>query len=379
MTDNANPSPLDLEQVREAMLKEYPAKTRKKRARQILLNDPAAPPEIAANTRTVPGIMTQRGCTYAGCRGVVMGPIYDLLQITHGPIGCGYYAWMTRRNLARPREGAPNYMQYSMYTEMQEDQVVASGQALVVTDIAKDEHFKHRSPPGPPEGDPGPVTAFLYVPIKHGNDILGTLSLERVTPPGVSFSSDLRLLTLIALVLAQAVHLRQSTRKKLDELMHENSRLQHQLANGLKPENMIGNSKGMQSVYRHIDQVSTSDTTVLIRGESGVGKELVARALHQQSHRANKAFVKFNCAALPESIIESELFGHEKGALAGGLRICRRQSLPSTKNRSPPDPYLARCRRKALPMTTRSERPIAAAHSTGLIRPAMASGIAAAL
>jgi nitrogenase molybdenum-iron protein alpha chain len=128
MIHNSTPASLSPEQVKEEMLKAYPAKTRKKRAKQIILNDPAAPPEIAANTRTVPGIMTQRGCTYAGCRGVVMGPIYDLLQITHGPIGCGYYAWMTRRNMARPKEGSPNYMQYSMSTDMQEDQIVFGGE-----------------------------------------------------------------------------------------------------------------------------------------------------------------------------------------------------------------------------------------------------------
>lgn len=116
------------EALREEMLKIYPPKTRKKRQKQILVNDPETPPEIAANTRTVPGIMTQRGCTYAGCRGVVMGPIYDLLQITHGPIGCGYYAWMTRRNLARPKDGGVNYMQYCMSTDMQEDQIIFGGE-----------------------------------------------------------------------------------------------------------------------------------------------------------------------------------------------------------------------------------------------------------
>jgi len=114
--------------VKEEMLKIYPAKTRKKRQKQIVLNEPEAPPEIAANTRTIPGIITQRGCTYAGCRGVVMGPIYDLLQITHGPIGCGYYAWMTRRNLARPEPGQANYLQYSMSTDMQEEQIVFGGE-----------------------------------------------------------------------------------------------------------------------------------------------------------------------------------------------------------------------------------------------------------
>jgi len=128
MSEIVNIPPLpDANEAREEMLKIYPPKTRKKRQKQILSNDPSAPPEVAANTRTIPGIISQRGCTYAGCRGVVMGPIYDLLQITHGPIGCGYYAWLTRRNLARPKEGV-NYMQYSMSTDMQEDQIIFGGE-----------------------------------------------------------------------------------------------------------------------------------------------------------------------------------------------------------------------------------------------------------
>lgn len=118
----------DAAALKEELLKAYPPKTRKKRAKQMVINDPVAPPEIAANTRTIPGIITQRGCTYAGCRGVVMGPIYDLLQITHGPIGCGYYAWLTRRNLSRPIDGRPNFLQYSMSTDMQEEQIVFGGE-----------------------------------------------------------------------------------------------------------------------------------------------------------------------------------------------------------------------------------------------------------
>ena len=114
--------------VKEEMLKIYPAKTRKKRAKQIILNEPDCPPEIGANSRTIPGIITQRGCTYAGCRGVVMGPIYDLLQITHGPVGCGYYAWLTRRNLVRVPENETNYLQYCMNTDMQEDQIIFGGE-----------------------------------------------------------------------------------------------------------------------------------------------------------------------------------------------------------------------------------------------------------
>lgn len=116
------------EALRERMLEGLPSKTGRKRSKQILENDPGAPPEIGANTRTVPGIITQRGCTYAGCRGVVIGPIHDILHITHGPVGCGYYSWLTRRNLARTKTGDTNYMQYCMNTDMQEDHIVFGGE-----------------------------------------------------------------------------------------------------------------------------------------------------------------------------------------------------------------------------------------------------------
>ncbi|MCP5524456.1 MAG: nitrogenase molybdenum-iron protein alpha chain [Verrucomicrobiales bacterium] len=129
-----NPVP-DPAVVREEMLKAYPAKTRKKREKQIVLNDPDAPPQIGANTRTIPGIITQRGCTYAGCRGVVIGPIYDIVHITHGPVGCGYYSWLTRRNLARPEEGQTNFMQYCMNTDMQEDEIIFGGEKKLAAAI----------------------------------------------------------------------------------------------------------------------------------------------------------------------------------------------------------------------------------------------------
>ena len=131
MSENTETIPVaapDSAAVKEEMLKIYPPKTRKKRAKQIILNEPETPPEIAANTRTIPGIITQRGCTYAGCRGVVMGPIYDVLQITHGPVGCGFYAWLSRRNLVRPAKGQTNYLQYCMNTDMQEDQIIFGGE-----------------------------------------------------------------------------------------------------------------------------------------------------------------------------------------------------------------------------------------------------------
>jgi nitrogenase molybdenum-iron protein alpha chain len=122
--------------AREEFLRIYPDKTRKKRAKQVLVNtDPDKPAEIGANTRTIPGIMTQRGCTYAGCRGVVIGPMHDVLHITHGPIGCSFYSWQTRRNLARPQPDQINFLQYSMTTDMMEDEVIFGGEKKLAAAI----------------------------------------------------------------------------------------------------------------------------------------------------------------------------------------------------------------------------------------------------
>ncbi|WP_309395989.1 nitrogenase molybdenum-iron protein alpha chain [Cerasicoccus maritimus] len=117
-------------EAREEMLKAYPKKTQRKRGKQMLVNEePGTPAEIGANSRTVPGIITQRGCSYAGCKGVVIGPIYDVLHITHGPIGCGWYSWLSRRNMNKIRKpGETNFLQYSMSTDMQEDHIVFGGE-----------------------------------------------------------------------------------------------------------------------------------------------------------------------------------------------------------------------------------------------------------
>jgi len=200
-------------------------------------------------------------------------------------------------------------------------QVMESGLAIVVPDISKEPVLRARWQPEPPAcpGDPG--AAYICVPIKFGAEVIGALSVERILDGAVRLSADRRLLSLIANVIAHTVHFHQVAQEKLESLQRENERLQHQIQTSFRPPNMIGNSEVMRSVYRHIEQVANSITTVLIRGESGVGKELIARALHDQSPRRNKSFVKFNCAALPESIIESELFGHEKGAFTGAIAL----------------------------------------------------------
>lgn len=168
---------------------------------------------------------------------------------------------------------------------------------------------------------PSRTTAFICVPIRQGADVMGTLSVYSRSANKSSLEADLRLVTLTAQLIAQAVKLRQHAREQVEYLRLENERLQEQLQNHFRPSNLIGNSRAMQTVYHSIEQVADSKTTVLIRGESGVGKELVASAIHLRSSRSNKPFVKINCAALPESIVESELFGHERGAFTGAIAM----------------------------------------------------------
>ncbi|MEM8550087.1 MAG: sigma 54-interacting transcriptional regulator [Verrucomicrobiota bacterium] len=164
-------------------------------------------------------------------------------------------------------------------------------------------------------------TGLISVPLKFENEAIGTLSIERHHDPKLGWEPDLRLLSMIASIIGQAARLRQEASEQIQSLRAENDRLQEEIAHSFRPKDMIGTSGLMQTVYYHIEQVAASATTVLVRGESGTGKELVAKALHEKGDRKNKPFVKFNCAALPDSIIESELFGHEKGAFTGALAM----------------------------------------------------------
>lgn len=122
---NERPDP---EKIKEELLKKYPVKVARKRNKSIVVNDPSASPEIQANVRTIPGIITQRGCTYAGCKGVVLGPTRDIINLVHGPIGCSYYAWLTRRNQTEPGEDGQNFMNYCFSTDMQDDNIVFGGE-----------------------------------------------------------------------------------------------------------------------------------------------------------------------------------------------------------------------------------------------------------
>ncbi len=190
--------------------------------------------------------------------------------------------------------------------------VVQSGREIVVPDISKDPRFLHKTR-SRMETD-GKRIAFFCVPIKLEGKTIGAMSVDRQAAKGDDFEDNVRLLNIIATMVAQAVKLNKLVQSERQKLSDENVRLRQELKTRFNIHNMIGSSNAIQQVYRLIEQVTDSMATVLIRGESGTGKDLVAHAVHYNSVRANKPFIKVNCTALPDTLLESELFGHEKGA-----------------------------------------------------------------
>jgi Nif-specific regulatory protein len=171
--------------------------------------------------------------------------------------------------------------------------------------------------------------SFIGVPIRIGAKVVGTLTIDRVWDGRSVFrlDNDVRFLTMIANLIGQTVQLYRVVSRDRDRLMAESHRLQKELLE-LKPvkerkkvhiKGIIGDSPALRSLLDKIMIVAKSNSTVLLRGESGTGKELIAKAIHELSPRAKGPFIKINCAALPESVLESELFGHEKGAFTGAV------------------------------------------------------------
>ncbi len=167
------------------------------------------------------------------------------------------------------------------------------------------------------KGDP---LAFLCVPVIYQREVIGTISIDRPTSDPEILNQDLSFLKLVADILAEAVANIREQIEERESLMAENKQLRQQLEAHYQPHNIVGKCGAMQTVYRQIAQVADSTATVFIRGESGTGKEIIARAIHFSSSRRNNPFVAVNCAALPENLIESELFGHEKGAFSGAMK-----------------------------------------------------------
>ncbi|NTW55713.1 MAG: sigma 54-interacting transcriptional regulator [Chlorobiaceae bacterium] len=229
-------------------------------------------------------------------------------------------------------------------------QVVKNGKTVVVPNINDEPLFLDRTRSRARAKKDG--LCFICIPIKDGMEIIGTLSADhQLNEPSLlenikkSKVPEARMdllqhyvdqLSIIAAMISQAVRLKQlafeESTKKVSESRKEKLPVQ-QIISGdpenaspedtSRPANIIGNAKPMLGLYKMIDKIARTSATALVLGESGVGKELVASAIHYRSRRAEKPFIKFSCAALPESIVESELFGHEKGAFTGAAATRR--------------------------------------------------------
>ena len=196
--------------------------------------------------------------------------------------------------------------------------VIKTGKAVTIPKISEEPLFLDRTASRKTKQDQ--ELSFICVPVKKGNQVIGALSVDMPFDESYSLKDGKKLMSVIATMVARHVINLEIIRLEKEHLREENIRLRSELENRYRITDIIGNSNKMREVYQMIFQVSKSKATVLIRGESGTGKELVANSIHYNSLRPKGPFVKVNCAALPVNLIESELFGHEKGSFTGAIK-----------------------------------------------------------
>jgi Nif-specific regulatory protein len=190
--------------------------------------------------------------------------------------------------------------------------VVQSGRPVVVPQVTREPLFLDRS--GVFRRSGRTEMSFVCVPIRAEHRTAGGLAVALPYQKDRGYEQEAKFFGVVGSMIGQAVRVHNLVEAERKRLLDENTKLRRELTERYDIRNIVGSSRGMQMVYEQVAQVAPTSTTVLIRGESGTGKELVAHALHYSSPRAKKPFVKVSCAALPESLIESELFGYEPGA-----------------------------------------------------------------
>ena len=193
--------------------------------------------------------------------------------------------------------------------------VVQTGRPVVIPQISQEPMFLHRT--GRRKRSGRSDTSFLCVPIPGDRKAIGAFNVDLAFRKDRNYDQDLQLFRVVATMIGQAIRLKQMIEAERQRLLDENAHLKEELKERYDFSHIVGTSGPMRQVFEQIARVASTNTTVLIRGESGTGKELIAHAIHYSSARARKPFVKVSCAALPDSLIESELFGYERGAFTG--------------------------------------------------------------
>jgi Nif-specific regulatory protein len=197
--------------------------------------------------------------------------------------------------------------------------VVATGKTRIVADVRQDPDFLNRTGRLNAVASDMPVS-FLCVPVRVESRIAGALAVDKPFISDEQLRSDAQFLEIVAAFLAQGIQLHRIVSHAKEELLEENASLRAQVRDKYRFENIIGDSPAMHEVFGTVGQVASSRATVLLLGETGTGKEMIAKAIHYNSPRREKAFVRVNCGAMTSTLLESELFGHVKGSFTGAIR-----------------------------------------------------------
>ena len=193
--------------------------------------------------------------------------------------------------------------------------VLQSGLPAIVQDIAHEPLFLFRSVSA--AQFPSETVAFLALPITLGNTTVGVLGCHRLRSRQRHLNDDLSVLKVLATLAGQILHMEQLVNDQTRHLRARNAALSQALSTHAARYGLIGSSPALLKALSELERVSQSQATVLLLGESGTGKELFARAVHLASPRSTQPFIKVNCSAIPDTLFESELFGHERGAFTG--------------------------------------------------------------
>src|SRR5882724_8051142 len=283
---------------------------------------PAAPPDVDASTREARRLSTLLEVSQA-LSGTLnlkasLHRVLEILARHHGAVR-GIVSILEENGELRVEASdglgdGPRLVRYRI-GEGITGRVVQSGKPVVVPRVSREPAFLHRAARRPEL--PHQELSFICVPIVLNRRPIGTLAIDLKFKAERNFERSTKFLGVVASMIAQAIKIHRLIDEDKRRLVDENAHLRQELRERYDFSNLVGSSGPMRQIFEQVAQVAGTNTTALIRGESGTGKELTAHAIHYSSLRAKKPFVKVSCAALPDSLIESELFGYEKGAFTG--------------------------------------------------------------